>query len=90
MAADQKQAFNLLLKSLQRCLAAAIEETCNHGSQESQGHAVVIELRQVLLALLDSCADVNPGWKCSCKHSVIALFGDMDLHGPNRQPYNKS
>ena len=50
--------LNSLLQSLKTSLASAIART---GSQESQNFAEVVELRSVLLALLDSCADATQG-----------------------------
>jgi len=51
--------IHLLLQALKGSLAAAIA-TCS-GSQETQNLVVLSELRNVLLALLDTCADATQG-----------------------------
>jgi hypothetical protein len=76
-----RQSLNSLLLALQSSLSAAIE-TCG-GSQESQqGHAVV-ELRGVLLALLDSCADGGQGEPYA--HASM-LYGIKASEGVARSP----
>lgn len=64
------KSLTALLQDLQTLLPAALE--CCSGSQQSQGaEPVVAKLRNVLLALLDSCVCSAPGKGPATVGSII-------------------